>query len=60
MRDELVVHLKELPEEGRQVNAVFQVVVDNGDLNTINHDETETEDRLEEAQDRFDSLSERL
>lgn len=49
----------QLPKAGRQQDAVFEVVIEDGDLLDITYDPTETESRRESAQSRFDRLSKR-
>lgn len=56
---ELAVELTELPEEGRQPDAVLTVEIDNGMLLDADYDPEETGERKEDAQSRFDQLSSR-
>lgn len=56
---ELVVDVADLPEEGRHPDAVFEVEVSDGEIETATYDELQTEAGKEEAQDRFDRLSSR-
>ncbi|WP_123536882.1 DUF3006 domain-containing protein [Halosimplex salinum] len=58
-RYELVVDPEELPESGRHADAVLRVELDDGDLVDAAYDESETEERADAAQSRFDRLSER-
>ncbi len=58
-RHELVVDPETLPPDARRADAVLRVTVRDGDLADATYDETETEDRAESAQDRFDRLSKR-
>jgi len=57
--DELVVDRERLPETGRHVDAVFEVTVDDGDLEVVDYQAEATDERGEAAQSRFDRLSER-
>ena len=57
--NELVVERERVPEAGRQPDAVFDVCVVDGELQTIDYEPTETDERQEAAQSRFDRLSER-
>ena len=57
---ELVVDESELPEEGRQQDAVLEVTVESQELVSAVYNEQETESRGEGAQGRFDQLSNRL
>lgn len=57
--DELVVERDQLPEDGQHVDAVFEVTVVNGNLQSVDYQPEETEERSEAAQSRFDRLSRR-
>lgn len=48
-----------LPEAGRRGDAVYEAVVDDGEVTDLTYDPEETRERKEQAQDRFDRLSER-
>lgn len=56
---EVAVPKSKLPEDGCHQDAILAVVVQDGDLVDASYDETETERRSTEAQDRFDRLAER-
>jgi hypothetical protein len=56
---ELLVEPAELPEDGQHANAVLTVEVRDGDLVEANYEASETAERRESAQSRFDRLSER-
>jgi hypothetical protein len=56
---ELVVDFAALPEAGRHPDAVFEVEMVAGELQTAIYDELRSESRKEDAQDRFDRLSSR-
>lgn len=58
-RYELVVEQAALPEDGRRVDAVFQLTIADGELADSEYDEAATARRSEAAQDRFDRLSKR-
>jgi hypothetical protein len=58
-RYELVVPTASLPEEGQAVDAVLVIEVDDGDLVDAVYKPTETEERKESAQSRYDRLSRR-
>jgi hypothetical protein len=55
---ELVVDVDELPAAGRHPNAVFEIRVAAGELRSATYDESRSEERLDDAQDRFDGLAE--
>lgn len=57
--DELVVEMGALPTDGRHPDAVFDVRIAEGELQTATYDESRSESRTEAAQDRFDRLSSR-
>lgn len=48
-----------LPEAGRQQDAVYELVVADGDVTDLSYNAEETKRRTERAQNRFDRLSER-
>lgn len=54
---ELVVEVDELPTDGRHPNAVFEIRTTDGELRNATNDESRSEARLENAQDRFDELT---
>jgi hypothetical protein len=54
---ELVVDVTALPTDGRHPNAVFEVRTADGELRNATYDESQSEARLEDAQDRFDGLA---
>ena len=56
---EVVVDREALPEEGRHVDAVFEVELEDTELVEVTYAERETADRAEDSQRRFDELSER-
>ena len=58
-RYELAVPTASLPEEGRSVDAVLVIEVDDGELIDAAYKPAETEDRKESAQSRYDRLSRR-
>jgi hypothetical protein len=54
---ELVVEADDFPADGRHPNAVFEIQVTDGELQSATYDEARSETRMEEAQDRFDELA---
>ncbi|MFB6235787.1 MAG: DUF3006 domain-containing protein [Halopenitus sp.] len=56
---EIAVARERLPEPGRNQDAVFELVVDDGNLVDLSYDPEATADRKNRAQDRFDRLSQR-
>lgn len=56
---ELVVDAAELPEDGRHQDAILDVDVEADELVEATYDESATAGRKEDAQSRFDRLSER-
>jgi hypothetical protein len=56
---ELVVDLAALPEDGRHPDAVLEVEIADSELQAATYDDSQTESRKAEAQDRFDRLSSR-
>lgn len=57
--DELVVDTEDLPEAGRRVDAVHRISREHGEAVSIEYDKEETERRKENAQYRFENLSQR-
>jgi hypothetical protein len=57
--DEVVIDSERLPAEGRHVDAVLLVDLENEDVVDITYEKRETADRAEQAQRRFDDLSRR-
>ncbi|WP_415380532.1 DUF3006 domain-containing protein [Halosimplex sp. TS25] len=55
----LVVGEEELPEPARHADAILDVELEDDELVRVEYDEAETEARSDEAQRRFDRLSER-
>lgn len=58
-RYELAVHPSSLPEEGRAVDAVLAIEVDENQLIDAAYRSDETDERSESSQNRFDRLSRR-
>ncbi|WP_436936531.1 DUF3006 domain-containing protein [Halovenus marina] len=56
---ELVVEPSELPEDGQHADAVLSVEIRDGELVAAAYEASETEERRESAQNRFDRLSQR-
>jgi hypothetical protein len=56
---ELLADLDGIPEAGRHPDAVFEIVVEDGELQDATYDESETEEQKDSAQSRFDRLSSR-
>ncbi len=56
---ELLVEPTKLPEGGQHADDVLTVEVRDGELIEANYEPSETEDRRESAQNRFDQLAER-
>lgn len=56
---DLLVEPDELPEEGCQQDAVLRVTIEDGELQEAVYDESETCERQEDAQSRFDRLARR-
>lgn len=56
---ELLVEPAELPDNGRHANAVLTVEIQDEQLGEASYEASETEERRESAQSRFDRLSER-
>jgi len=56
---EVVVDEAALPEDGRHIDAILRVELDDDQLVDVTYEEAETEARSERAQSRFDSLSQR-
>ncbi|WP_327051939.1 DUF3006 domain-containing protein [Halomicrococcus gelatinilyticus] len=57
--DEVVVDEREIPEDGRHVDAVLRVELEEEDVVRISYEAEETEERKSRVQDRFERLSER-
>lgn len=57
--DEVIVARNRLPEPGRQVDAMFEVTVADGEVRAMEYDADVTEKRGEAAQSRFDRLADR-
>ena len=57
--DEAVVDEREIPEDGRHVDAVLRVELEEKDVVRMSYDAAETEERKTSVQDRFERLSER-
>ncbi|WP_226008227.1 DUF3006 domain-containing protein [Natrinema salinisoli] len=57
--DETVFDRERLPEDGRHAGAVLTVELEDEDVVDIIYEERETVDRSEQAQQRFDELSQR-
>lgn len=58
--DELLVDRWELPEQGREQGAVFDLRVCGDSLRVLSHRPDETEARSDAAQSRFDRLAQDL
>jgi hypothetical protein len=58
--DQREVDLASLPDAGQHEGAVFEVVVDGGEVAGFEFQPQTEAERREAAQDRFDSLSKRL
>lgn len=56
---EMAVDRERLPEPGRHEDAVYELVVDDGDVIDLSYDPAATSERKERAQERFDRLSKR-
>lgn len=56
---EVVLDKEQLPEDGRHVDAVVIVELEDEAVVDITYEERETTDRSEQAQQRFDELSQR-
>ena len=56
--DEVVVDDREIPEDGRHVDAVLRVELQEEDVVRMSYDAAETEERKTSVQDRFERLSE--
>jgi hypothetical protein len=56
---DIVTEVSELPETGRQIDAILSVTVADGELHEWEYDSERTEKRQSAAQDRFDRLSRR-
>ena len=58
--DDIALPREQMPEEGRHQDAVFTVEMKGKTVRTISYRPEETVKRGEEAQSRFDRLSQRL
>lgn len=58
--EELILDAEQLPEAGRHADAVLSVELREQAATAISYDAAATEQRREQAQNRFDRLSERL
>lgn len=56
---ELLVDPMELPKDGQHADAVLTIELQDGELAEASYEPSETEERRESAQSRFDRLSER-
>lgn len=54
-----VIHVDQLPDGGKQADAVLSVTVVSGTIDQTDYDPEQTEKRAEAAQKRFDRLSSR-
>ncbi len=57
--DELVLDRGDLPTDAAQEDAILEVTLEDGEVTDLVYDATETENRKDRAQSRFDRLSER-
>ena len=57
--DEVVLDEQQIPEDGRHVDAVLRVELEEEDVVRMSYDAAETEERKTSVQDRFERLSER-
>lgn len=57
--EQFVVDESDLPEDARRQDAALEVTVDSGNLRRMEYLPEETDERVSEAQDRFDRLSQR-
>lgn len=57
--DEVVLDREDLPAEAAHPDAVLEVTLTDGEVTDLSYDATETADRKERAQSRFDRLAER-
>jgi hypothetical protein len=57
--DQAVLDTERLPEDARHVDAVVSVELEDEEVIDITYEERETVDRSEQAQRRFDELSQR-
>lgn len=56
---EVVVSREGLPEDGRHVDAILEVEIEDGELLEATYVEGKTTERAEDSQRRFDELSQR-
>jgi len=57
--DELVLDRGDLPTDAAHEDAILEVTLEDGEVTDLVYDATETENRKDRAQSRFDRLSER-
>ena len=57
--DDIAIPREQLPEEGRYQDAIFAVEMVDGEIATLSYRSEKTTERAEEAQSRFDRLSQR-
>ncbi|SEP10425.1 Protein of unknown function [Halogranum amylolyticum] len=57
--DELVLEREAIPTEAAHPDAVLEVTLVDGEVTDLSYDATETTDRKNRAQSRFDRLAER-
>ncbi|ODR79396.1 hypothetical protein BG842_06910 [Haladaptatus sp. W1] len=57
--DELVIQRNDIPESGRHQDAIFTVTIDGSTMVEIEYEPTETEERVDAAQEQFDRLARR-
>ncbi|WP_332899006.1 DUF3006 domain-containing protein [Haladaptatus sp. CMSO5] len=57
--DELVLHESKLPFEMREANLVVHIVLEGGTVTSVKADREATDERMEDAQSRFDRLAQR-
>lgn len=57
--DEIVIDQEDLPQEGQHQDAIFRVKIGNDGLKDVTYRPQETSNQSDEAQSRFDQLSER-
>ncbi len=57
--DELVLDRGDLPTDAAHEDAILEVTIEDGEVTDLVYDATETENRKDRAQSRFDRLSER-
>ncbi|WP_338728650.1 DUF3006 domain-containing protein [Haladaptatus sp. DJG-WS-42] len=57
--DELVIHESKLPFELREANLVVHIALEGGVVKSVTADDEATDERMEDAQSRFDRLAQR-